>query len=200
MSALTTINVQLVGTKPLLLHNGRLANPLDPYTRDLAAISKKRNKTDDDRYDMMAIEARGGCYETADGLLAFPTANVWRSIYDAAKKYKLGKACTQALFFDDVNEPIYIDGSTVHIDNDNWLQYGKVDQTIDYRPVKVGMAKAMRARPVVPAGWVMNHRLALNESELELDSLAPVFVRAGEIIGLGDWRPNYGTYKMKVVA
>lgn len=195
MENLTTLTVQIVGTKPMLLHNGRLANPLDPYTRDLKAISNKRTKTDDDRFSMMSIEARGGCYETPDGLLAFPTANVWRSIYDAAKKYKLGKDCTRALFFDDVNEPIYLDGKTVHIDDDNWLQYGT---TVDYRPVKVGTSKTMRARPLVPKGWVSTHRLALNESELDLESLYPVFLRASRIIGLGDWRPNFGTYELKV--
>ena len=195
MNNLTTLTVQLVGAKPLLLHNGRLANPLDPYTRDLAAISKKRNKTDDDRLNMMAIEARAGCYETTDGLLAFPTANVWRSIYDAAKAYKLGVAVKRSLHFDDVNEPLYVDGATVDIDQDRWLQY---PDTIDYRPVKVGMVKTMRARPLVPNGWVTTHRFGLNEKEVDVDSLVPVLQRAGETIGVGDWRPVYGTFEAKV--
>lgn len=195
MDNLTTLTVQLAGTKPMLLHNGRLANPLDPYTRDLAAISKKRNKTDDDRFNMMAIEARGSCYETTDGLLAFPTANVWRSIYDAAKAYKLGVAIKRSLHFDDVNEPLYVDGATVNIDDDRWLQY---PDTIDYRPVKVGTAKTMRARPLIPNGWVTTHRFGLNEKEIDADSLVPVLHRAGSMIGLGDWRPTYGTFTAKV--
>jgi len=193
MEHLTTLTVQLVGTKPMLLHNGRLANPLDPYTRDLAAISKKRNKTDDDRLNMMSIEARGSCYETKDGLLAFPTANVWRSIYDAAKAYKLGVAVKRSLHFDDVNVPLYVDGSSV--DPDKWLSY---PETIDYRPVKVGTSKTMRARPLVPAGWVTTHRFGLNEKEIDADSLVPVLHRAGSIIGVGDWRPTYGTFDAKV--
>ena len=192
---LTTLTVQLVGTKPLLLHNGRLANPLDPYTRDLAAISKKRNKTDDDRLNMMAIEARASCYETADGLLAFPTANVWRAIYDAAKAYKLGVAVKRSLHFDDVNEPLYVDGASVDIEGDKWLQY---PATIDYRPVKIGKAKTMRARPVVPTGWLTTHKFGLNEQEIDADSLAPVLHRAGTMVGTGDWRPTYGTFEAKV--
>jgi len=195
MDNLTTLSVQLVGTKKMLLSNGRLANPLDPYTRDLAAISKKRNKTDDDRLNMMAIEARGGCYETKEGLLALPTANVWRSIYDAAKAYKLGVAVKRSLHFDDVNEPLYVDGVAVDIDDEGWLQY---PATIDYRPVKVGTAKTMRARPLVPEGWVTTHRFGLNEKEIDLDSLVPVLARAGSMIGVGDWRPIYGTFTATV--
>ena len=195
MENLTTLSVQLVGTKKMLLSNGRLANPLDPYTRDLAAISKKRNKTDDDRLNMMAIEARGGCYETKEGLLALPTANVWRSIYDAAKAYKLGVAMKRALHFDDVNEPLYLDGVAVNIDDEAWLQY---PETIDYRPVKVGTSKTMRARPIVAKGWVTTHRFGLNEKEVDVDSLVPVLQRAGSMSGMGDWRPTYGTYTATV--
>ena len=41
--------IKLTGQRPLLMHNGRLANPMDKYTREISTISGKRSKTDEDR-------------------------------------------------------------------------------------------------------------------------------------------------------
>jgi hypothetical protein len=57
---LTTLKVQLRGASPMLLHNGRTANPLDKFARQLKAVSKKRNKTDADYEEMAKIEAGQG--------------------------------------------------------------------------------------------------------------------------------------------
>ena len=40
--------IRLVGTRPMIQHNARLANPLDPYTQALAKITGKRKKTLED--------------------------------------------------------------------------------------------------------------------------------------------------------
>jgi len=54
-----TITFEVRGNLPLLMHNSRLASPLDKYSKELKSISGKRKKTDEDHELMALIEARG---------------------------------------------------------------------------------------------------------------------------------------------
>jgi len=185
------LTITLTGTCPMLQHNGRLANPIDPHTRALKALTAKRTKTDDDLVEIMVTEARGGCWETPDGQLGLPTAAVWRSIYDAAKAFKLGEQIKRSLLFADPThvDALIIDGDT-H-DCDVWL---KDDNHIDYRPVKVKTSKVMRARPLIPTGWQSTHTFDLLDDVMDARDLIPVLERAGRLVGVGDWRPTYGRF------
>ena len=191
------LTVKMRGICPMLQHNGRLANPIDPHTRAMKALTSKRTKTDDDLVQIMVTEARGGCWETPDGLLGLPTAAVWRSIYDAAKAYKLGEQIKRALLFDDPDyvDPLIIDGESHSCDI--WV---KDPDHIDYRPAKVMGRKVMRARPLIPAGWESEHTFELLDDVLDARDLAPVLERSGRLVGVGDWRPTYGRFEVEVMA
>jgi len=182
------LTLALAGTKPLLQHNGRLANPLKQ-------ISGKRKKTDEDLVEMMRIEARGSAYETEDGRLGMPTIAVWRSIQQAATAFKLGRDIARGLLADDTIEPLTIGGEGYAIDD-----YLDRPGSIDYRSVKVGQARTMRARLRIPAEWSSTHTMELDPEVLDLRNLQPVFERAGKLVGLCDWRPRYGTFTIAVTA
>lgn len=187
------ITITLTGICPMLQHNGRLANPLDPHTRALKALTAKRTKTDDDLMAIMLTEARGGCWETDDGLIGLPSAAVWRSIYDASKAFKLGEQIKRSLLFADADfvDPLEVDGQ-VH-EADIWL---KDNDHIDYRPAKVMGRKVMRARPLIPAGWKSTHTFQLLDDVLDSRDLVPVLERAGRLVGVGDWRPTFGRFEV----
>lgn len=185
--------IELTGTKTMLQHNGRLANPLDPHTRALKALTAKRSKTDEDLIAIMRTEARGACWETDDGTLGVPTGAVWRCIYDAAKAYKQGENIKRALSFDDVTEPLLISGQAVRCD-----AFLATPENIDFRPVKIQGKKTMRARPKV-RDWKSVHRFELLEDVINPRDLAPILERAGRLVGLGDWRPIYGTFSAAVI-
>lgn len=189
------VNLALTGKRKMLHHNGRLANPLNEHTRDLKALTSKRKKTDNDLIEIMLTEARAGCWETEQGLIGIPAAAVWRSIYDAAKAFKLGEQVKRAFFSEDPDfvAPILIDGETVSCD-----AYLDDPAHIDYRPAKVGTAKVMRARPCILPGWEAKLTFELLEEVMDLRDLAPVFERAGSLVGLGDWRPNFGRYEIEI--
>lgn len=182
----------LTGQRPLLMHNGRLANPIDPWTRQLKAITGKRRKTDEDLIAMMRVEARGGAYETADGLLAMPSENVWRALYDAAKAFKRGEDIKRGLVTDGSVVPLFIDGKSVDVD-----EFLSVPEHIDYRPVRVQRAKTMRARPLVE-GWSCRHEFELLADVIDPRDLVPIVERAGRLVGLGDYRPTYGTFTTEI--
>lgn len=187
------ITLQLTGDRPMLMHNGRLANPLDPYTQQLKAITGKRKKTDEDLIQMMRIEARGAAYETTDGLLGLPTENVWRSVYDAAKGFKRGEDIKRALSAPLETEPLLVDGATVAVD-----VYLSDPAHIDYRPVAIMKRRTMRARPVVRS-WVSVHHFELLDDVIDARDLAPILERAGRLTGVGDWRPTFGTFSCEVL-
>lgn len=177
----------------MLQHNGRLANPLDPWTQQLKALTSKRKKTDEDLMSIMAIEARGACWETETGEIGIPTAAVWRSIYDAATAYKFGANVKRALGFEDMTVPLLFEGKPQSCDT-----FLNEPGHIDYRPVVVNRARTMRARPRV-FGWQSTHTFELLEDVIDPRELVPVLERAGRLVGVGDWRPTYGKYAVEVL-
>src|SRR5882757_911382 len=56
------IRLRLEGTRPLLMHSGRLADPLDPAALDLAHITAKRPKTRADLEEISRREWYGGLW------------------------------------------------------------------------------------------------------------------------------------------
>lgn len=189
----TVLKLQLTGTRDMLFHNERLRNPLDSYTRRLSAITAKQKKTDQDHSEIAQLEARGGMYETLDGLLGLPSTNVWSCIQVAARKFKLGKAIAQALQVNPIVVPLLIDGKEHLCDT-----YLNTDGHLDYRSAVVSGKRVMRARAKVPAGWEATVEFILLDDVLQVEKLQPVLEHAGRLIGLCDWRPIYGLFSVKI--
>lgn len=187
------LTIELIGTGSMMQHNIRLRNPLDPYTRKLKQLTKKRNQTDEDLAQIVQIESRGAIYETHDGLVGLPTANVWRSIHEAAKAFKRGKDIERALSFDFEISPLVIGGRTYTAD-----EYLTDPDHIDYRAV--AHPSAMRSRPII-SDWTSEHHFELATDVLMFEDLEPLVLRAGRLSGVGDARRlGYGRYTARVIA
>ena len=57
-------SVTVEGIRPLLMHNGRLCDPLDEHTKKLKALAKQRNKSDDDHIRVARAEFEAACTTT----------------------------------------------------------------------------------------------------------------------------------------
>ena len=55
---MATIKLKLTGINRMLMHNGRLANPLNPYSKAKSKLTAKRKKTEEDLIQIMSVEAR----------------------------------------------------------------------------------------------------------------------------------------------
>ena len=186
--------LHLTGLRPLLMHNGRLANPLDPWARLVAEVSKKRNKTVQDYAELARREARGAMYETADGVLGIPLTNVWKCLQQAGKSFKLGTAIDLAIADNPDILPLFIGGEPQKCDT--YLEHHP--ECLFYRSVVVQRRRTMRARPLMPMGWTVDATFSLREDLLDLARLRPVIERMGTL-GLCDWRPKYGTFRAELV-
>ena len=100
--------ITLTGTAPLLMHNSRLSNPLDPATKALKKVTGKRNKTDDDHEQVARLEFAGGLYLDPDVGPFIPGENIARALVDGAKLTKMGVKVTRGVFIStDVNPLSY---------------------------------------------------------------------------------------------
>jgi len=62
-----TLKVEIIGTAPLIMHNGQTADPLNRYAKAMAEISGKRSKTEADLEQMAWLDFIGSLYMGTDG-------------------------------------------------------------------------------------------------------------------------------------
>lgn len=179
--------IALDSTCALLMHNSRLSNPLDPATKALKKVTGKRAKTDDDHEEIARLEHAGSLYYLPDIGPYVPGDNVWRALYDAAKKQKKGPRIKEGVFIStDVNPLSYhgprdIDGLWK---NENFRLMASV---------KVQTSRTMRCRPRFGV-WSTIAQGILDPNVLDFEELGSIAQVAGALVGLGDWRPRYGRF------
>lgn len=179
-------SITITGTAPLLMHNSRLSNPLDPATKALKRYTGKRNKTDEDHEAVARNEFEGGMYLDPDLGPHIPGENIMRSLVDGAKLTKQGVKVTRGLFVKTDVNPLAYDGPR---DPQGLWDKGFYNMS----SVKVGTSRVMRCRPCF-IEWRVQADGVLDPSVLELDDLAAIADNAGRLVGLGDWRPRFGRY------
>lgn len=182
------ISFKINGIAPLLLHNERLANPQDPHTKALKALTKggTRNRTEATDAEVMKAEWRGGLYE-AGGRVVIPADNIIACLKEGARKRKLGKQLSAAVFSDVQHFALQHDGPA---DLEELYSCGRF---VDYRGVRVGQAKVMRTRPRFDA-WSAQIVLTVDEELLSSDDFLAIATIAGGQIGLGEKRPQFGRF------
>ena len=179
--------IEFEGIEPLIMHNSRLANPLDPMARALKQVTSKRQKTDDDHLKMAELEFFGGLYIDPDAGPYLPSDNVWRCLYDGGKKHKLGTAVKEGVLITTPINPLVYKGPRT-------AEALWADETFrHFASAKVGMQRVNRTRPIF-RNWKADAEGILDPSVLNLEQLRQVADTAGRVTGLGDWRPRYGTF------
>ncbi|MGC5012541.1 hypothetical protein ACLQ2R_17395 [Streptosporangium sp. DT93] len=185
--------ITLTGTATLLMHNSRLANPLDPATKALKAVTGKRGKTDENHEEIARLEHAGSLYYDSDIGPYVPADNIWRALFDAATKTRRGRKIKEGVFITTDINPLAYDGPRTisGLWNDENFRH--------IASAKVGMRRIMRCRPQFRA-WKCQANGVLDTELLDLAELHEVADTAGSLIGLGDWRPRYGRFTSTIEA
>jgi hypothetical protein len=175
----------------LLLHNNQGANPLNPLTKKMKALTGKRNKTDDDIQAISDLEFETSLY-WKDGIgVIMPSVCVEATIKNGAKSIKKGTAIQKFLTVD----PLYIP-----------LQYGEnltkeeLKNNVDYKDVrlmKINNSSVLRTRPRFET-WKIEFDINYEESLLAIEDIIQSLDFAGRYVGLCDSRPKYGQFSVKV--
>lgn len=171
------------GRTPLVIHNVRLANPLDPYAKAMKAITAKRSKTEDDHLEMLRIEWEGGLYfdEQLGPYLpvSYPTACLRQA--GAITRHKTALIRGLVVMAEDGSERIPIEYDGPRTIEDLW----EIDDHRDVRLVRVNGARTLRSRPRFPE-WSLSFRATLDEEIIDADVFEAVCQRAGRNIGLAE--------------
>jgi len=187
------VRMTATGTRPLIMHNVRLASPLNAYAKELKRLNSKRNKTDEDRLAVARVEFEGGLYYDKELGPYIPAPNLFRSLIDGGRLTKAGKKIERGVIIDGIEFPLLYRGPR---DIEGLWGDGE-SEFVDVRTVVVMRAKIDRCRPIF-RDWTVEAEVILDPAVIDLDEFAEVARNAGQMVGLGDYRLMFGRYTVEV--
>ena len=142
-------------------------------------------------------EAEDGAYRNDDGSLYVPALWLRASLLRAASGHKLGKlTCRQVLAgglrFAEERLPLLDDsGKPIH------------DYVIDIQRAVVQRQGILRARPRINCPWALEWPIHFNPRLISSEQILEFLQLAGEICGIGDYRPAcngwFGRFSAEIV-
>jgi len=206
-----TYTVTLTGTSPLLMHAD------DPKWRDRMIAwkakpsSKKEGVAGDDRTPAWRWV---GCLYRSGGRVVMPSDNLATCIREGGalvpvpggRSGKTFKSQSQSgIWVRDASWPILVHGDEVpapELDEDlvyetktyeEWEAYAvECGYELLCKPVRIGMAKHLRVRPLF-AAWQVTGTVVVVDQQITKQVLTDILGLAGQLKGLGDWRPSSRT-------
>lgn len=185
------------GVAPLIMHNARLSDPLDYWTRQVAEISGKRTKTIADHEEMARREFMGGLYTDAPfdedpadgGPPVVPGACFERMIRDAAAKSRAGQKVQAGLI---VPEDAVLEFKGPKDRSPEQLWRSRLWKRVS---CKVQRNRVMRTRPAFHT-WELKFEALFDDTLLNAAEVQRFVALAGQIVGLCDWRPRHGRFEV----
>lgn len=184
------VEFKIQGISPLIMHNGQLADPLNPFSKQLKEITGKRKKTDADHEAMSKIEWFGGLYVNDDKRPVVPGTNIEAMLIEAGKKVRMGDAFKAGVICDG-DWPVDYDGPKAA--EELWNKAG--GKFTDRRGCVVGQSRVMRTRPIFRK-WGLAFTINFLPDLLNLKDVRQAVTTAGRIIGLCDYTPKFGRFEL----
>lgn len=179
------IRLRLTGTRPLLMHSSRLADPLDPIRARLTKITSKRAKTVADHLEISKIEWHGGLW-LSEGRPCIPAEALLSTFKTAARSRNRGQEASAGI---QIERPAILEYQGAR-DLD---ELGNDERFVFRATVRVGRARTIRTRARFNE-WAVEFDVLFLPTLLNRSEVLDTFMTAGFTKGLGDWRPTFGTY------
>lgn len=179
IEAAETYKVRIVGIRPLLMHAPAMLGDKPKFRRGEHLEPKQ--------------EAELYLYKDDDRRVCIPAANIKACIREAGRNYKIkGRGSTFAAM---IRAGIRIEPAMIPLIDP---QTGTQPQwVIDSRPVVVQRQRIIRHRPRFDR-WALEFNIInLDPSILHKDTLKRILIDAGKYYGLGDFRPEFGLFKVE---
>lgn len=189
------IHFEIEGLPPgTMQHNGRLANPRDSITREMAKITSKQAKqrTDDDLLELIRLEWYGSLYLNSENRIIWPGDNIEGMFCNAAKK-KRRKPDFRAGFICPEDPLLLYDGPD---DIDKLWEAGTFVDVRGARPA--GRGTVQRARPIFYP-WALKFTVGYLPDTLNAETVIEVLEIASVKEGLSDFRPKFGRFVIKAI-
>lgn len=189
-----TLKFKLTGKHPgLLMNNARyLADPLSPIKKEIQSITSKRKKTDEDYEKINFLSWKASLYFDEKLKYYIPSENIDATLWNAAKKFKLGKAYKEACMLTDDSKLIFDHSEVPPGDLYRLADY------VDLRSIGQRGNRIMRCRPHFPK-WSLKFELWIDDSVIDDNQIVDIVNAAGSYIGLCDYRPRFGRFEVKQI-
>lgn len=191
MDGITKALVRAKGVSPILMHNSRMANPLDEFAMKIKEITSKHHskKTEADILKTIELEFNGALYFDDGGLGPYiPGVNIEGAIRDAARTSKQGKAVESGVVVDQDYVQLIYDGPGTRDGLFNDKRF------VDTRAVKLQKSSTvMRTRPRFDK-WELEFEVMAIDELVSISDVEKFIVMAGRIKGLCDYRPKFGRF------
>jgi hypothetical protein len=200
------IKARIKGIAPILLHNGHLVDPRNPFTKEIDAAQKanKKNKSDAAFEALANCEWLGGLYTkspisfvregtqvdvTSDSEIGVTGDMICRSIIKSAGRKEV--AAFKAGVIVEGFFPLMTGGKIATVKRlfKNPAHYFTV-------AAKIGTSKIMRTRPRID-DWSATIEVAYIPELVTKRDVQDALVRSGSIVGIGDWRPRFGRFAVE---
>jgi hypothetical protein len=187
------LKVRITGKSPLLLHNGRLADPTDEIVGEMKKITAKgKSKTSEDLLELSRLEFMGGLYTDESGEPCIPGEVLESCLKSGARVAKNGKKIEAGAFVAEQTVPLQYQGPRDVAGL--WA-----DKSFVHRSgVKVGQARVIRTRPKF-AKWACEFTIEYQPEVIDREDIVRALEDAGNLKGLCDYRPRYGRFVVEVV-
>lgn len=190
------IKLSYTGITSLLMNNPQMVDPLNEYTKRLAVVNKKRNKTEEDHLHRYDLEIAAKIYWKDDLGVCIPTSWVIASICKSAFKVgKISKADIRSIFFphDEFVKLKYKGERSVKCRED----IIKSDSNRWLFPTKQGQVKVMKAFPIFE-GWSFEVDAEFDNELADKDTIKRIAEHGAKYTGFGDFRPTFGRAAVEV--
>lgn len=182
------LEVKLVGISPLLMHNGRLADPRNPIVQKMAEITDRKRgaqkKTEADYEKLAEYEFEGGLYWDNDANAPYvPAENIESAIASAASYGKRGNYLAGLV----VETAVF----TYEGPRDIGGLYNNRNHC-DQRMVVVNRGRVLRTRPRFPK-WGLD--LVIQYDGIDTNDLLLTIEEAGRR-GICDYTPKFGRFEL----
>jgi hypothetical protein len=177
LDASYAVEVVLVGTAPILFHRWDDA----AVERKSKAAKGSQAKRSDDVEDYV--------YRTSDGEIGIPGKNIKACLREAGRSLPDPRSPRKSAR-ELVQSAIQIEPFIATLGRTHW-------DCLDTQRVLVQRGAVSRTRPMFREGWTVTFSvICLAPEFLSADWLHDLISRAGRFVGLGDFRPDYGRFRM----
>jgi hypothetical protein len=194
------VTITITGTAPLLMHNSTLANPLHPLTKSLKKITSKPSQrwVDEDHIAKYRIQFEGALYHDSEQGPYMPGTNIAKALQEGAGLIVrgMGAKVKRGVFLVSPINPLRYDGPRDITGLFNDQRFQRV-LPVNGNPSASKKSTVMSCRPVF-LNWSCTATALINPATIGLDDLEKAIKAAGQMVGLGDWRPWHGRFDATV--
>ena len=137
------------------------------------------------------------CY-LLDGAVVQPAEHIWQAMVRAAVNFVI-KGRGRKTYKDLVSSATIIEPDLIPFGitlPDEVTTDPSQSVYVDVRPVRIQRARILRERLALSKGWQLSFEIICFDDQLPVEVLQAILTYAGEAIGIGDYRPRFGRFRV----